>query len=107
MPQPLNRLVYNIPVPSPVGYGITTLGNASLQVIGTNPIRRKLMFFNPNAGVTIWITPAPKVATKGGGSIPLFSLAGPYIADAENVNTAWNAIADSGSGNGLTILEFL
>lgn len=102
------RLNYNVPVTSPVGYGITTLGSTtSTAVIGANPVRRKLMFFNPNAAVTIWLTPAPSTASKGGGSIPLFSGSGPYVVEGENVNAGWNAIADSGSNNGLTILEFL
>lgn len=100
-------LNYNIPVTSPIGYGITNLGNVSEQVIAANVVREKLMFFNPNAAVTIWLVPAPSTATKGGGSIPLYSGSGPYTVSGENVGAAWNAIADSGSNNGLTILEFL
>lgn len=111
----LNRQNYGVPVTSPIGFGITNLTTVSQQVIGANKVRRKLMFFNPNPAIMIWICPANLTATPGGGSIPIFSLTSRTIEGAavgpsepgESCNCAWNAIADSGSGNGLTILEFL
>jgi hypothetical protein len=106
-PSPLNRQNYRVPLTSPIGYGVTNLGGASQPVIGPNGQRMKLMFFNPNPAVTIWITPANQLATKGGGSIPLYSGGGPYVVEGENVNAGWNAIADSAVNNGLTILEFV
>lgn len=105
---PLNRQNYKVPLTSPVGYGITNLdGVTSASVIAANSQRMKLMFFNPNPEITIWITPDNHAATKGGGSIPLYSQSGPYVIEGEGCNAGWNAIADSGSGQGLTILEFL
>jgi hypothetical protein len=107
MPSPLQQLNYIIPIVSPIGYGITNLGNASQQVIGANPVRRRLVFWNPNPLNTIWLCPGAGPATKGGGSVPLFPSSGPYDATDENVNNAWQAIADAGTNQGLTILEFL
>jgi hypothetical protein len=105
-PQPQVRQNYSVPITSPVASGLTNLGTVSVPAIGSNPVRRKIEFINPNALVTVFVCPSNLTATTGGGSIPIVP-GGTLIIEGENVNAGWNAIAASGNNNGLTILEYL
>lgn len=105
-PNPLIRQNYNQPITSPVASGKTNLSNTSVQVIGSNPVRRKIEFINPNTTETIYVCAGNLVATTGGGSIPIFA-GGVLIIKGENVNCAWNAIAPDAGSFGITILEYL
>jgi hypothetical protein len=103
---PLIRQNYNLPFTSPVASGLTNLSNVSVQVIGANPALRKIDIINPNIGHTIYVCPGDLVASAGGGSIPIFPGGGLSLKD-ENINCAWNAIADAAGAFGITILEYL
>lgn len=105
-PLPQIRQNYSVGITSPVASGLTTLGTASASAIGSNPVRRRIDFINPNANVIVYVCPANLTATPGGGSIPIFP-GGTLTITGENVNCGWNAIAASGSNNGLTVLEYL
>lgn len=97
---------YSVPISSPVATGLTNLSNVSVQAIGANPVRRKIDFINPNALRTVYVCPGNLTAIAGGGSIPIFP-GGVLSISGDNVNCAWNAIADQAGAFGLTILEYL
>jgi hypothetical protein len=105
-PNPLIRQNYNLPLTSPVASGFTNISNVSVQIIGANPVRRKIDIINPNIGHTIYVSPGNLVATPGGGSIPIFP-GGVLSLKDENINCAWNAIADAAGSFGITILDYL
>lgn len=97
---------YSVPLTSPVVTAITTLGTSSLAVIGANPTRKKLTFHNPNviSNINIFVCPSSIPAVvAGGGSICIFP---GWSVDIEG-NCGFNAIAQSGANNGLTILEYV
>ena len=106
--QPTSRQNLQVQLASPQGSS-ALLGTASSQVIGANPARRGLRFFNPGT-VKLFICPANIPAVIGQG-IPILPGAGPLdmIGDGKliNYNSAWNGIAAAGNNNPLTILELL
>lgn len=106
MPEPLIRQNYSRPITSPVASGLTNLSNTSVQAIGSNAVRRKIEFINPNATAIVYVCPGNLTATAGGGSIPVFP-GGMLSIEGENVNCAWNAIAASAGAFGITVLEYL
>lgn len=94
------------------------LTTSPTQVLADNPARKRLIFFNPNATVTVAVCPvlsrvnsaAITCAVNGAGSITLLPY-GSFVVEGGSagggplqMRTAWNGVA-SGSGN-LTILEF-
>lgn len=93
-------------VTSPSATVVTTLGTASIEVIGSSSMRRGILFVNSVLGATaIWIVPGNVTATTSHG-IPLAG-GSSYATDASLRNTAaWNAAAQTASGNALTIIEF-
>lgn len=93
-------------VTSPTATVITTLSTSSVQVIGSSSIRRGLTFVNSVLGATaVWIIPGNATATTSHG-IPLAG-GSSYATDVALRNTAaWNAAAQTATGNVLTIIEF-
>lgn len=94
---------------SPVGSTVS-LGTVSATAIAANPNRRGIAFVNPGATVTLYVCPANQAAVIGNG-IPVFP-GGMVRLDGNpdaniNFTSGWNAIAGSGSGNPLTVLEFV
>jgi len=110
-PMPLTSLTYGVPIPSPNGIQVSNLGTSSQQVIAANPMRRGILFHNPNPEpILISVCPANLAALSGGaGSMGILPGQEKRIIARNRirVNCAWNAVASQGSGNSLTILEFL
>lgn len=90
---------------------VNNLGTASVQVIAANPSRMKITFHNPGtvdvlvamaknaAGAAL----APTFSARGGGFL-IYANGGEKSFDGE-CQLAWVAVAASGSGNPLTIVE--
>lgn len=102
--QPLNPYVFPV--------AVTT---SPAQAIGTNNTRKRIMFYNPNASVTVAVCPvysrstgAPLTcAVNGAGSISLLpyqSVTLDSVQPTNQIQTAWNAVG-SGSGN-LSVFEW-
>ncbi len=110
-PMPLASLSYNVPIISPKGVQVSNIGTVSQQVIGPNPVRRGILFMNPNPyPLLISVCPANLPAVSGGaGSLGILPGQEKRIIARNRirVNCAWNGIASAGSNNSLTILEFL
>ncbi len=97
-----NTFPINIPV------SVNNLGTSSIQVIGADPTRSALTFHNPGSA-TIIVCPSvnsvgsamtASFTTRGGGFIIGPGETLPFSGICQ---TAWNAIANSGAANGLTI----
>ena len=97
---------------SPVATGINTLSTTIMVVIASSVIRHGIVFHNPGT-VNAYVFPtaiatAPTTALVGGsfiidpGGTVTFAAMG-----FANVNAGWSGFSASGSGNPLTILEFL
>lgn len=94
-----------------------TVGTSSAQVIGANPQRRRIEFYNPNQTAIVAVcpvvartsgSPAITCTVNGAGSISLLPYTGirlDGVGGNPQVPSAWNAIANSG-GSALTILEY-
>ncbi|HEX4043275.1 MAG TPA: hypothetical protein VHY10_16375 [Xanthobacteraceae bacterium] len=109
MAEPLVRLNQIVPNSSPLwtDASVNSTGTPP-TVIAANQTRRGLMFANPG-NVTIYVAPANGNPLAIGHGIPVLPQGAPlFIAQGDfQVNCAWQAIAASGSGNVLTILEFV
>jgi hypothetical protein len=105
--QPQANLNYDVPIVSPNTGGVL-LGTASASAIGANPVRRGIAFHNPGT-VEIAVCPSNLSAAFGPGSLIVLPGATKRVFAKGNVkvNCGWNAIAQSGSGNPLTILEYV
>lgn len=108
-PMPLASLNQGSGISSPVASG-PLLGTASALAIGANPQRRGITFHNPGS-IPLAVSPGNLVAVYGaGGIIILPGQTKTFMAKPKSrirVNCSWNAIAQSGAGNPLTILEHL
>lgn len=97
-----------------------TIGTSPVQVLATNPQRRKIFLFNPNASASVAYCPAgpnrdtglPVVcAINGAGSITLSPGQGVMIDGAVaqgpplSIGSAWNGIA-SATSSAYTIIDF-
>lgn len=93
-------------VVSPTMTVVTTLTTASLAVIGPSTVRRGMIFHNPTpAGVNYWLSPTGTAAVANRGILLVpgdHFLIGPTLSPG----AGWNAIAASGSGNVIVILEY-
>lgn len=98
----------NIQIASPNGIQVSNLATLSQSVLGSNINRRGILFQNPGT-VPISVCPSNLVASIGAGSLVILPGQEKRIFPQGRVRVtcAWNAIASSGSGNFLTILEFL
>lgn len=108
-PMPLASLNQGSSIASPLGSGVL-LATGSAAAIGANPQRRGITFHNPGT-VELAVCPANLAAAIGAGSFILLpGQTRTYLAKPKSrvrVNCGWNAIAQSGSNNPLTILEHL
>jgi hypothetical protein len=106
-PQPLAQLNVDVPITSPLTYGVA-LATTSISVIGANRVRRGIIFHNPGT-VNLFVCPANLVAANGAGSFTLLpGQTRQFLASGGiRVNCGWNGIAASSSGNPLTVMEIL
>jgi hypothetical protein len=105
----------------PYVYG-PTLGTASVQILPVNPLRKRLMFINPNATASVAVCPIGPTrvtdgvnvtaAINGAGCITLLPYGNMTIDGGEGgsspqlfIPAAWVGIASAVS-SALTILEF-
>lgn len=103
--QPTIRQAYAVQSTSPIGSTVI-VGTSSIQVAAADTGRRGIIFANPGA-VTLWLS-AGNLAAVAGQGIPLLPGAlMRFIGDGRliNYNSAWNAIAGSGSANPLTVID--
>jgi hypothetical protein len=104
------ELLHDIPILGPIGIAISTLGIASQQILPFDPVRRGFIIHNPG-GNNVRLAPGNLAASVGAGSILIepeseFSIFADDIDRLINLNCSWNACADSGSTNPLTIFNF-
>lgn len=108
-PQPLASLNQSSSILSPLGSGVL-FGTASAPAIGANPQRRGITLHNPGT-VNLGVCPNNIAAAIGAGSVILLpGVTKTFMAKPRSrirVNCGWNAIAQGGSNNPLTILEHL
>jgi hypothetical protein len=108
-PQPIASLNQGSGITSPVASGVL-LGTVSAPAIGFNAQRRGITLHNPGT-VELAVCPSNLPAAIGAGSIILLPGTTKTIMARPKsrirVNCGWNAIAQSGSNNPLTILEHL
>jgi hypothetical protein len=106
-PLPQSNLSFDVPIVSPLATGIS-LATSSVTAIGSNPVRRGIAFHNPGL-VPVAVCPANLSAAFGPGSIIVLPGATKRIFAKGNVkvNCGFNAIAQSGSNNPLTVLEYV
>lgn len=104
---------------SPFVYG-PTLGTGSVQILAANPLRKRLIFFNPNATALVAVCPSGPTRVSGGtavvaaingsGCITLLPYGNMTIDGGNGPNqlyipSAWVGVASAG-GSALTVLEF-
>jgi hypothetical protein len=80
-----------------------------VAVARPNTRRAGLYVFNPSATVTIWIAPTgTPAAVNGVGSIAIQPLQTEMFGppNTPSWTTGMNAIASSGAGNAISILEY-
>ena len=93
-----------------------TVGTSSVQILGPDNARRRLVFSNPNATAIVAVCPtlsrvnsaAITCAVNGAGSVtilPYASFTVDGVGQNGSIPSAWNAIA-SAPGSALSILEF-
>lgn len=107
-PEPVASLNYSVPISSPSGTQVSTLGTASSAIIGANQNRRGIIFQNPGS-VIAGVCPANLAAVIGAGSWTVLPGQERRILakGRTRVNCGWNGIAATGANNKLTILELL
>lgn len=106
---------------APYVYG-PTLGTSSVQILGNNPARKRVMFINPNATASVAVCPIGPTRVTGGvivtavingaGCITILPYGNMTIDGGGNgsgpqifIPSAWVGIASAG-GSALTVLEF-
>jgi hypothetical protein len=94
-----------------------TVGTSPVQVLTTNPVRKRIKFYNPNATAKVAFCPKQSridssnitCAVNGAGSITLVPLASFEIDGCCNptagLPSPWNAVADT-AGSAITIFEW-
>jgi hypothetical protein len=94
---------------SPVNQSTGALTTASLSVLGANPTRKGVIFYNPNASIAVWICPATVTAVANGAGCIGLQAADSFVCSTSqgfSCSSAWNAIAASSSSVKLTILDY-
>ena len=104
---------YSVPNVGGNSLGVNNVGSSvNVKVIAADPGRQSITFHNPNvagSGVNVLISQtvdangnalAPTFAAPGGGYVMLPGTTYTFTGDIQG---AWQAIAQSGSTNGLTI----
>jgi hypothetical protein len=109
MTQPLADLANDVPVLGPIGVAVTTVGTTAAQVIGADAVRRGILFHNPGS-VNLRIAPVGSTLVTAAGGILIYPGEEFELLEGDdnlfNVNCAWQAVADGGSNNALTIFNF-
>lgn len=100
-----------------------TIGTSSVTILAANPVRKKLIFHNPNDTAKVAVCPVGPTRLAGGSTILIVAVingAGcltilPYdrvevsgstaSGPQQSMSSAWVGIASAGGSN-LTILEF-
>jgi hypothetical protein len=85
------------------------VGTSSVQVAWPNEHRTGLYVSNPNASVTLWVSPTGTPAVvNGAGSVAIQPLQGVMFGppNTPSWTNGMNAIASSGSSNAISILEY-
>jgi hypothetical protein len=94
---------------APVALSAPKVGAASVVVAPPSPARRGLYVSNPNASVTLWVSPTGTSAVvNGAGSIAIQPLQGVMFGppNTPSWSNGMNAVATSGSNNAISILEY-
>lgn len=105
---PLADLAHDIPVLGPIGVGVATLNGTPSLVLAADAQRRGVVFHNPGSN-NLRVSPVGTVLSGNAGGILIYPQSDfVFFADDEhvNVNAAWNAWVDSGSGQPISILNF-
>lgn len=104
---------------APYVYG-PTLGTSSVQILGNNPARKRLLFFNPNDTAKVAVCPLGPTrntsvivvaVVNGAGCVTIlpyssFTVDGAAASGPQlSMPSAWVGIASAG-GSALTIYEF-
>lgn len=105
---------YSIPLVSPNAAPTVSIGAASIQVLAENMQRQgRVIFHNPNyaANVNLWICPqkdlnGTAVAAAVGGPGSMLLVPGDRLIIEAPCTSGFNAIAESGTTNKITIWEF-
>lgn len=92
-------------VESPIGFPTLTLTTGSQEIIGADRNRAGIQFHNPGT-VVLAVCPANLDAVIGAGSVILLpgQTKSIYGNDNVKINCGWNAIADSGVDNPITVI---
>ena len=102
----LADLVHDVPVPGPTAIAVT-LTTSFVQVLGRDPMRRAVIFYNPGPGI-VRVSSEGEPADIGiGGNLifPQDQLAMYGDEPYSNITAAWTAVTDGGT-NPLTIFNF-
>ena len=94
---------------SPIALSAPKVGAASVVVAPPNPHRAGLYVFNPSNTVSLWVAPEGTPAVVGGaGSIVIEPGQGLMFGPPGMPRWAsgMNAVAPSGAGNPISILEY-
>src|SRR5579862_2507072 len=109
MSLPLANLSYDIPVLGPIGVAAIIPDGLPVQVLPADNVRHALIFHNPGTN-NIRVAPANLSVSAVSGTILIYPqselIIFPDDDELINVNCAWNALADSGLFNPLTIFNF-
>jgi hypothetical protein len=106
----LADLSHDVPVIGPLGVGVGTLGATWTQVLGSDSVRRGIVFHNPGSNnlrvcpANVSIQPA-----HGEGALLVYPQEDLVILsenEQQNVNCAWMAWVDVGSNQPVSILNF-
>lgn len=102
---PTMRVQQQIPVNSPVGSQTLNIGSGSVPILGADPNRNGVIFTNPGT-VAIGVCPDNIGASVGAGSVIILPGATKEIIGNSlvKVNCGWNAAAESGANNVMTVL---
>lgn len=113
-PLPIIEQNYTIPVIGGSTVAVNNLGASSTQVITSAPARKNITFHNPNVAgnVNVLVCQAQDSAgntltasfSAPGGGFVLFP-GSSLIIEGDAAQSAWLAVAQSGSSNGLTVVS--
>lgn len=96
---------YRIPNVGGTTAAPNNIGTTNVLVLSSDPSRKRMWIHNPNSSVTIMVsqtTSIPTFASPAGGFL---IFAGAWLEiEGEPAQSEWQAIAASGSSNGLSIL---
>ena len=84
---------------------VNTLGTTSAQVISADSTRTYIMFHNPSDTVTVLVRQnATATFSSRGGAFIVLPMS--YVEFSGSIQLAWNAAAQTGASNPLTVTSF-